>query len=81
MKIIFFGTPDYLIPILEKLHKYHKIMAVVTQPPKPEGREKTIKYSAVDNWAHKHKVPIYFLRAKLPKADLGICASYGAIIL
>ena len=40
MKIVFFGTPDYVIPILEKLHKYHEIVAVVTQSPKPIGREK-----------------------------------------
>ena len=48
MKIVFFGTPDYVIPVLEKLHKYHEIVAVVTQSPKPVGRDKVLTYSAVD---------------------------------
>lgn len=80
MKIIFFGTPDYVIPILDKLHKYHEVVAVVTQPPKPVGRDKIITYSAVDSWAFKKKIPKFFSFENLPVADLGICASYGSII-
>lgn len=77
MKIIFFGTPDYVLPVLKKLHKYHEIVAVVTQPPRPVGREKQLTYSAVDTWAHKRHIPIHFEFDKLPKADLGVCAAYG----
>lgn len=86
MKIIFFGTPDYVIPILDKLHKYHEIVAVVTQSPKPMGREKTLTYSAIDAWAFKKHIPRFFLPAQagdyvdLPKADMGVCASFGMII-
>lgn len=80
MRLIFFGTPDYVIPILDKLNKYHEIVAVVTQPPKPVGREKILTYSAVDSWAYKKKIPKFFDFNDLPKADLGVCASYGAII-
>ena len=53
MRLIFFGTPDYVIPILDRLHKYHEIVAVVTQSPKPVGRDKILTYSAVDTWAFK----------------------------
>lgn len=80
MKIVFFGTPEYVLPILNKLNKYHEIVAVVTQPPKPVGRDKKITYSAVDNWAHKRKIPIYFDSSDLPSADLGILASYGGLL-
>ena len=80
MKIVFFGTPDYVIPVLEKLHKYHEIVAVVTQSPKPVGREKTLTYSAVDAWAFKKKIPRNFDYVDLPEADMGICASFGMII-
>lgn len=87
MRIIFFGTPDYVLPILEKLHKYHEIVAVVTQSPKPVGREKILTYSAVDSWAFKKHIPRNFLPAgrqvtyvDLPEADIGVCASFGMII-
>lgn len=86
MRLIFFGTPDYVLPILDKLHKYHEIVAVVTQSPKPVGREKILTYSDVDKWAFKKHIPRFFLPAQagdfinLPKADLGVCASFGMII-
>src|SRR6266700_3040645 len=32
MKIIFFGTPDFVIPVLEPLLKPHDVIAVVTAP-------------------------------------------------
>ncbi len=80
MKLIFFGTPDYVIPVLEKLHKYHEIVAVVTQSPKPMGREKTLSYSAVDAWAFKKHIPRNFDYVDLPEADMGVCASFGMII-
>lgn len=80
MKIIFFGTPDYVIPVLEKLHKYHEIVAVVTQSPKPVGRDKVMTYSAVDAWAFKKHIPRNFNYVDLPVADMGVCASFGMII-
>src|SRR3989337_484696 len=91
MKIVFFGTPDYVLRVLETLHKAFKspagespIAAVVTQPPKPTGRKEILTYSAVDAWAYSKKIPIFFkpedIVEKKVKADLGILASYGAII-
>ena len=80
MKIIFFGTPEYVLPVLEILNKYHQIVGVVTQSPKPVGRDKKITYSAVDTWAHKRHIPIFFDFENLPKADIGILAAYGKII-
>lgn len=87
MRIVFFGTPYYVLPILEALHKAFKergespIEAVVTQPPRPTGRKKELEYSAVDKWAHKRDIPIYFDSSKIisnkTKADVGILASYG----
>ncbi len=81
-KIIFFGTPDYVLPILEELHKYFKLVAVVTQPPKEAGRKKMLTFSPVDNWAHKRKIPVIkdLDISQFPEANLGIVASYGKII-
>jgi len=90
MKIVFFGTPEYVLPVVEAIHKKIKVnlgssvVAVVTQPPKPVGRKKILTYSSVDGWAHKRKIPIFYKTADLldkgPEADLGILAAYGAII-
>lgn len=80
MKIIFFGTPDYVLPVLEKLYRYHEIVAVITQEPKPMGREQNLSYSPVDEWAHKKKIRKQFDFADLPEAQLGVCASFGKII-
>lgn len=81
MKIIFFGTPEFVLPILTRLHKNYSLVAVVTQPPKPTGRKQFLTYSPVDNWAHKHKVKItHDLSEELPDADLGILAAYGKIV-
>ncbi len=80
-KVIFFGTPDYVIPILESLYKNYKLVAVVTQPPKLAGRKQLKVFSSVDNWAHKRKIPVITdLKEELPEANLGIVASYGKII-
>lgn len=91
IKSVFFGTPDYVIPIIDSLHKKFRsrggetpISAVVTQKPKPVGRKQILSYSAVDTWAHKKKIPIYFDAEKLikdrVKADLGIIAAYGDLL-
>lgn len=93
MKIVFFGTPDFVIPILSKLCETYNtprgkslpavrqgVIGVVTQPPKPAGREKMLQYSAVDNWAFKKKLNLITDINLVPDADLGVCAAYGAII-
>lgn len=85
MKIVFFGTPAYVIPILDKIYKtYGKgkdgLLMVVTQPPKPAGREKRLTYSPADNWAFEKRIPKTFSLDEVPAADLGITASFGKII-
>ena len=91
MKIVFFGTPDYVLPILTTIHKKYvtgpgksPIVAVVPQSPKPTGRKQILNYSPVDKWAHEHKIPIYYKSNDIIKenldADLGVCASFGEII-
>ena len=91
MKIIFFGTPEYVLPILTTLHKkfvtgpgVSPITAVVTQSPKPVGRAQLKEYSKVDKWGFEHKIPVYYSGAELLKegadADLGILAAFSEII-
>lgn len=91
MKIVFFGTPEYVLPILKSIHKRFvtgpgksPISAVVTASPKPVGRKQYLTYSPIDKWAHEHKIPCFYsandlLEEKLD-IEIGVLASYGEII-
>ena len=90
MNIVFFGTPEYVIPILDSLHEnFHThegspIKAIVTQPPRPAGRKQIRTFSAVDDWAHaKNVLKLYSPQDVIDKkidADIAILAAFGAII-
>lgn len=91
MNIVFFGTPEYTLPVLTEVHKNFKtkagispIVAVVTKRPKRVGKKDYLKYSAVDTWAYKRDIPIYFDAQKLindrPEVDVGVLAAYGEIL-
>lgn len=86
-KVVFFGTPYYSVYVLDKLSRYlkksdSKIVAVVTRPPKPVGRDKFVTYSDVDKWAYDRKIKIIRDPASVVdiEADIGVIASYGKII-
>jgi methionyl-tRNA formyltransferase len=57
MNIIFFGSTTDSLIVAEKLLT-HTIAAVVTQPPRPVGREHTITPTPVEIWAKKHALPL-----------------------
>lgn len=91
IKIVFFGTPEYTLPIVSTLHKHFRsqsnpnpISAVVTQPPRPTGRKKIITHSAVDHWAHKKKIRKFYDPQEIFKnkieANIAVLAAYGQII-
>ena len=47
MRVIFMGTPDFAVPVLDALVEAgHEIMAVVAQPDKPRGRGKKLQSPA-----------------------------------
>ena len=53
MKIIFMGNPDFALPTLKLLCKSTgiDIVAVVSNPPKPIGRKRKLKQTAIGNYA------------------------------
>lgn len=52
MKILFLGTPDSAVPILEKLiTTQHQVVGVITQPARKSGRGLDLKDSAVSEFA------------------------------
>lgn len=80
-KVIFFGTPDYSVPVMDALYKNYKLVAVVTQAAKLVGRKQIRTFSPVDNWAHKRKIPVFTsFEDQLPEASFAVVASFGKII-
>ncbi len=52
MKIVFFGTPDFAIPVLTKIYESeHEILAVVTAPDKQRGRGRKVQFTPVKSKA------------------------------
>lgn len=58
-KIVFMGTPDFAVPVLEKLiNDGHEILAVVTQPDRKSGRGKVVSFSAVKQIALENNLKV-----------------------
>lgn len=91
LKIIFAGTPDFAVPVLQTLHKTkHDIVMVLTQPDRPSGRGRKVKPSPVKEYALEHELAIYQPKTlkdpeiletlKKTNADLMIVIAYGLIV-
>jgi methionyl-tRNA formyltransferase len=90
-RIVFMGTPDFAVPLLDALtHTTHKIVGVYTRPDQPAGRGKQLHASPIKRIAEKHALPIFQphtlrqpesvapLRDLAP--DLIVVAAYGLIL-
>jgi len=52
LRIVFLGTPDFAVAVLKKLVENNKnIVGVITAPDKPAGRGRSLKQSAVKEYA------------------------------
>lgn len=89
-KIVFIGTPDFSVPVLESLiqSELYQVVLVVTQPDRPKGRKRTLTAPPVKEAAVKHGIPV-FQPEKLREAyedifayeaDLIITAAYGQLL-
>jgi len=59
LRIIFMGTPDFAVGILDTLYKSEfEIAAVITAPDKPAGRGQKVSVSAVKTYALEKNIPI-----------------------
>lgn len=90
MKIIFMGTPDFSVPVLDTLHQAHEIVAVYCQPPRPAGRGKADRPSPVQTRAMALGLPVRHpvsLRSEDAAkdfaalgADVAVVVAYGLIL-
>jgi methionyl-tRNA formyltransferase len=91
MVVVFFGTPQFAVPTLQRLlDSPHSVAGVITQPDRPRGRGHKITHAPVKALALERGIPVYqpdrlkspevaeTLRAWQP--DLGVVAAYGRII-
>ncbi len=58
MRVVFMGTPEFAVPSLKVAHK-HNLVAVVTQPDRPQGRQQKIKFSPIKEAALAFDIPIF----------------------
>ncbi len=58
MKIVFWGTPEFCIPIFEAIiRSSHQIICVVTQPDRKRGRGKKLSFSPIKKVALEENIP------------------------
>lgn len=90
MKIIFMGTPEFSVPILEALVTRHDVICVYSQPPRPAGRGKQDRASPVQTRAAvlgiptRHPTSLRNPEAQADfaelKADIAVVVAYGLIL-
>ncbi|GAB6990504.1 methionyl-tRNA formyltransferase [Paenibacillus pini] len=91
MNIVFMGTPDFAVSSLRMLlDEGYNVVAVVTQPDRPQGRKKVLVPTPVKAFALEHGLPVLQpQRMRSPEAveelasynpDLIVTAAYGQIL-
>ena len=91
MRIIFMGSPDFAVPALNALVEAgHELVAVYCQPPRPAGRGKADRKTAVHERAERLGLEVRTPKSlrneqaqaeyAALKADLAVVAAYGLIL-
>jgi methionyl-tRNA formyltransferase len=90
MNLIFMGTPDFSVPILDALAARHNILCVYCQPPRPAGRGKKDRPSPVQARAEVLGLPVRHPKSlRSPEAqaefaalnaEAAVVAAYGLIL-
>ncbi|MGF1523125.1 MAG: methionyl-tRNA formyltransferase [Leptolyngbyaceae cyanobacterium] len=93
MRILYFGTPQFAVPSLERLlqHPDFDVVAVVTQPDKRRGRGKQVTPSPVKAIALAAGIPVWqpprikqdpetLEKLEATQADAFVVVAYGQIL-
>lgn len=90
MKFIFMGTPEFSVPILERLHKLGKVLLVVSQEDKRKGRGKKFTKTPVKVKAEELGLEVYqphdinseesIEGLREVEADIIVVVAYGQIL-
>lgn len=87
-KVIFMGTPEFAVLVLDKLIKLTDVVLVVTQPDKLIGRKQELKFSPIKEKALENNIKVFQpvkIREELNEvlsveADLIVTCAYGQIL-
>ncbi|MDC3416443.1 methionyl-tRNA formyltransferase [Aquibacillus salsiterrae] len=90
-RIVFMGTPDFAVPVLERLvEENYEVVLVVTQPDRPKGRKRELTPPPVKVAAKKHGIPVFqpekineeeaYTQVLNYKPDIIITAAFGQIL-
>ena len=91
LRVVFFGTPQFAVPTLEKLFgSSHQVVGVITQPDRPRGRGQKTSFAPVKARAVDAGLPVLQpATLKDPNivsalaalgGDIGVVAAYGKIL-
>lgn len=58
-KVIFMGTPEFAVPVLEMLIEKTNVVLVVTQPDKLVGRHQTLESTPIKKIALKNSIEVF----------------------
>src|SRR5690625_1340455 len=88
-KIVFMGTPDFAVPILQELiNSKYKVVLVVTQPDRPVGRKRELTPPPIKKAAVKEGIPVFqpesitkeYEKNLSYEPDIIVTAAYGQIL-
>ena len=87
-KVVFMGTPEFSVPVLEMLIENTNVIMVVSQPDSKVGRHQELRHTPVKECALKHDIEVFqpekirneyqYILDKKP--DIIITCAYGQII-
>lgn len=91
LRIVFMGSPEFAVPSLDALVEAgHEVIAVYAQPPRPAGRGKADRRTAVHERAEQLGIAVRTPRTlrdadeqerfRALDADLGVVTAYGLIL-
>ncbi len=90
MKLLFFGSSDFSMPVVRKIHDEYEVSGVVISKPKPKGRGLKQTLPEVAVWAESVGVRVYMPedpnskafvdQLKVLKPDLYVLSAYGHIL-
>lgn len=81
MKVVFMGTPDVAVPILNAIYNSrHEVVAVVSQPDKAKGRSNKIVPTPIKSLALEHGTPVLQFE-NIRKDDISSLLSLDADII
>ena len=92
MNIVFMGTPDFAVESLKKIYESgHNILAVVSQPDRPSGRNMKLMPTPVKEYAESKNIKVYqpekirkdeelYETLKSLKPDVIVVVAFGQIL-